>query len=261
MEHRMSVVRKNFLVFLMMITLLSGLVEGWIDARAQGGDWTFPEQLSSRDGRSSEGSWYLINLDTCIYSGSNPAFRMPRHHQYSRFDGETWSAPNNIQIGPPTIPVGSISPFVDQNGNIHMIWTLGVTGPVLYSHAPVSQAMSAQAWSKPFPIDIPAYRNRLVVDSTETMHIVYIDFFGTEPGVYYVRSKDGGNNWSRHTNWIEHPGLLCAQRNAVKNRRGRWFACPVVLHRAFGNWSSRHLDRYSHSLDGGENWSTPFQSM
>lgn len=256
----MSVARKKIIVFLMMISFLYALGGSWIDAQAQGGDWTFPEQLSSRDGESSEGfmvsdQYGYVHL-FWIESGFPDARAII---QYSRFDGETWSAPNNIQIGPPTIPIGSISPFVDRNGIIHMIWTLGVTGPVLYSHAPVSQAMSAQAWSKPFPIDIPAYRARLVIDSTGVMHIVYIDFFGTEPGVYYVRSKDGGSNWSSPYQLDPDipasyaPSVMQLKIDEEDGLHVLWYYIEPLETGVPGTWI-----RYSHSLDGGENWSTPF---
>ena len=132
------------------------------------------------------------NTAMCIASGQRPFSKTNvRLSRYARFDGATWSNPNDIYVT--GVGIKNVSPVVDQQGTLHIAWAEGLVGPAYYTHAPANNALSAQNWAKPIQIDIPARTLILRVDSKGVFHILYIN--QTEaPGVYYIRSEDQGDN-------------------------------------------------------------------
>jgi hypothetical protein len=175
--------------------------------------------------------------------------------QYARFDGGTWSAPNDIHIT--SRGIENMSSVVDQNGTLHIVWTEGFNGPVYYSYAPASNALSAQNWAQPLRIGIPAGVVRFRIDSKGVFHILYIK--RTEDlGVYYVRSIDEGETWSQPV-WLD-PDILPAHTPDSLNfeldendgLHAVWFY-GALEREGQADWV-----RYIHSLDGGETWSVPF---
>lgn len=179
--------------------------------------------------------------------------------QYTRFDGKFWSEPLDIYLAPPRATIGVISPLVDQQGTLHLLWTEGNTGPIYYSTAPAYDALSAWAWTKPRRLDIPAYHFRFQIDAQDTLHIVYTDFYGSEPGVYYVQSIDYGLTWSAPL-WLdpdippnEAPPLVQFALDQQGGLHALWYYKALEIPASPGTWI-----RYANSLDGGANWSFPF---
>ena len=246
------------LVALLVVScLLAGI--GWRNAQAQSVGWGFPERLSSDAGEASEGFMVADQYGYIHLFWTESGFPDGRTIiQYSRFDGDTWSVPMDIFVGPINIPIGMLSPEIDQNGNLHLIWVLGNTGPVLMSSAPVSQAMTAQGWSKPSVIDIPAYRARLKIDTQDNFHILYTELYGDQPGVYHVASKDGGQTWSSPykldpdipSNFV--PNVLQFQLDDSDGLHVLWYYLDLGEPGGQGKWM-----RYAHSQDSGETWSQP----
>ena len=113
--------------------------------------------------------------------------------KYARFDGTTWTKPNDIYVAGSGIR--NISTFVDKQGILHIAWAEGLVGPAYYTYAPANNALSAQDWAKPIQINVPARTVHLRVDSKGVFHMLYIDQT-EESGVYYIRSEDKGMTWS-----------------------------------------------------------------
>jgi hypothetical protein len=232
----------------------------WIaPAQAQGGGWSEPYRLSSEAGKASEatlvadqyGYVHCFWTET-LFDGQHTII------QYARFDGGTWSAPNDIYIT--TSGIENLSPVVDQYGTLHLVWTVGgngLYGPAYYTYAPASNALSAQNWAQPLRIGIPAGIVRFRVDSRGVFHILYINRT-EEPGVYYIRSKDQGATWSEPV-WLD-PDILSAhtpdslnfELDANDGLHVVWFY-GALERNGRADWV-----RYIHSLDGGETWSSPF---
>jgi hypothetical protein len=239
---------------LLAVSLLSIF---WIaPARAQGGGWSAPYRLSSDSGKASEG--YLVadqyGYVHCFWTET--LFADGRTIlQYARFDGATWSKPNEIYVTGQEIT--NVSPVIDRYGTLHIAWAEGLYGPAYYTHASASDAFSAQNWAKPLKIAIPARTLHLRVDSKGIFHILYVD--QTEAtGVYYIHSEDQGITWSEPV-WLD-PDILPAHTPDSLN-----FEIDETdgLHAV---WFYGALDqavrpdrvRYTHSLDGGQTWSAPF---
>jgi hypothetical protein len=241
------------------ITLLAASLLSifWIvsaQAQAQGDGWSGPYRLSSEAGKSSEG--YLVadqyGYVHCFWTETLYA-NQKRIIRYARFDGGTWTSPNDIYVT--NFGITNVSPFVDRQGTLHIAWAEGFYGPAYYTHAPASNALSAQSWAKPVQINIPARTLILRVDSKGVFHIVYIKQMD-DAGVYYIRSEDQGATWSEPL-WLDPdilpnhvPDSLNFELDENDGLHAVWFY--GALDQSRPDWV-----RYTHSLDGGKTWSAP----
>jgi hypothetical protein len=241
---------------LLAIALLSTF---WITpahAQMQGIAWSEPYRLSSDDGKASEG--YLVAdqygyvhcfWTETLFSGQGNTIK------YSRFDGATWTKPNDIYVT--SAGIRNVSPFVDHQGILHITWSEGLIGIAYYTYAPANNALSAQNWEKPIQIDVPARPVFLQVDSKGVLHILYINQT-EESGVYYIHSEDKGISWSAPL-WLDpdiRPGRLPDNLSFKIDENDGLHAAWVYGSREVG--SRTDWVRYTHSLDGGHSWSAPF---
>jgi len=249
-------IKLKILLTMCLMVILAGFSIRLSTAQSAAERWSTPEQLSSENSQASQGFmvsdqygyvhvfWSESGLDG--YSGI----------QYSRFDGETWSLPIDIIATSQDGTIVFISPFVDSDGTLHLIWTESSTGPIQYSFAPAHDAGSAQAWSNPISIDASAFWGKLIVDSKGIMHIVYSDFYGEAPGVFYISSNDLGNTWSSPL-WLDTdipedyaPTIVSFDIDDQDGLHAIWFYVdPATTN---GQWI-----RYSRTEDGGDTWTLP----
>lgn len=249
-------IRQKFL--LLLFAFLSVLL--WpsaAEAQIQPG-WSPPYQLSAAGTKASEASVIADDYGYVhafwtedLTDGSTSVL------QYARYDGWVWSTPIDIQITSVLNPIKGISPFVDENGRLHLVWTTGQSSAIRYTSAPVHNALSAQAWETPQLIPVAADRAKIVVNSQDVLHVIFTDLIGPETGVFAVRSLDQGVTWSLPI-WIDPdvpenqgPGSLQVQLDDADGIHVVWFYISLVF--VSGDWV-----RYAHSLDGGQTWSYPF---
>ena len=128
-------------LFLLALLLLS--IFRIPPAQAQGNGWSEPYRLSSEDGKASEaymvadqyGYVHCFWTETLFQSQLNAI-------KYSRFDGATWTKPNDIYLT--NLGIRNVSPAVDQQGILHIAWSEGLIGIAYYSYAPANNALSVQ---------------------------------------------------------------------------------------------------------------------
>lgn len=249
-------IRKILLSFCIFIILSVFTIQM---TRAQSGDyrWTSPEKLSSEDGMSSQPYMVSDQFGYVHMFWSESGFADGRPIiRYSRFNGETWSVPNDIFVAPPDSVIVFIAPFVDSEGMLHLLWSENNTGPLMYSRAPAYDALSAKNWIKPIPIDVTSFWGDIVVDSKGVLHVLFSDFYGEVPGLYYVRSENDGYTWSSPV-WID-PDIPAEQGSTViyldidenDGLHALWHYIDNAT--ANGTWI-----RYSRSTDGGNTWTVP----
>jgi hypothetical protein len=220
--------------------------------------WSPPVRLSMESSEASEAFMtsdqygYVHVFWTETSASSNTVI------MYSRFDGENWTDPVDILgVEPGGYTIGDVSPDVDASGILHLVWTEGNTGPVYYSHAPAANAVSARHWSPPVRIDIQAYKLKLLVDSEEGMHILFANFYGSDPGIFYTRSENGGLTWSNST-WLDPdipvnhaPSDLKFAADGTGGLHAAWVYFDLEA-------GITDMVRYSHWRDDGDGWSSPF---
>jgi hypothetical protein len=247
--------KQKISIALLVISLLSIFRTTPAQVQAQGGGWSEPYRLSSEAGKSSEGYLVADQYGYVHVFWTETLFENGRIViKYARFDGTTWTKPNDIYIA--GLEIKNVSPVVDRQGTLHIAWSEGEGGIVYYSYAPANDALSVQNWSKPLRIDVPARPVNLRVDSKGVFHILYINQT-VESGVYYVRSDDRGLTWSEPV-WLDPdirpghiPDSLSFQIDENDGLHGAWFYGTRV-EGGRPDWV-----RYTHSLDGGNTWSPP----
>jgi hypothetical protein len=253
------VIKRRIGITILAVSLLSIFGIARAPAQAQGGGWSKPYRLSSEAGMASEG--YLVAdqygyvhcfWKETLFNGQGNVIK------YARFDGATWTKPNEIYITKQE--VRNVSPLVDQQGMLYIAWAEGQGGSdyytYLYTYAPANNALSAQNWAPPAQTKLPARTAYMRVDSRGMFHILYINQT-EETGVYYIGSDDKGITWSEPI-WLDPdilpdhiPDSLNFEIDENDGLHAAWWYGG--LNRSKPDWV-----RYTHSLDGGRTWSDPF---
>jgi hypothetical protein len=248
--------RSKLAMIILLVILFTGISVSITAAQSLSTRWSTPERLSSERGQASQGFMVSDQYGFVHAFWSEIGSDGQSSILYSRFDGEIWSLPNDVIATSPDATIIFMSPFVDDEGTIHLIWSESNVGPIFYSNAPAHKAGSAQEWSKRIIIDAPAFWGKLLVDSQGGMHILYSDFYGEDPGVYYIRSMNQGNSWSSPL-WLDPdisddhaPTIVSFDIDDQDSLHALWFYVDSTT--TMGQWI-----RYSQSSDGGNTWSLP----
>jgi hypothetical protein len=179
---------------------------------------------------------------------------------YSRWDGESWTEPNDILSVPNDTLADFVSVTIDSNNRLHVVWS-GQQN-IYYSSAPSWQAHSAQAWSKPVILSEnsarSSYMNSIAADNTSgDLHVAYATR-GQEAGVYYTRSIGGETDWTS-------PVKLSV---AFDDLEDSFANVQIVLDgagRLHAVWQTNQSEGYgqaiyyARSVDHGETWSQAIQ--
>jgi BNR repeat-like domain len=242
-------------IFLVVFSFLCLYQQG--NAQSSNVNWSSPEQISGEGAQASQafmasdqyGNVHVFWAETDAQDGRSVIM-------YSRFDGDVWSLPIDIHIITPGATNVVMAPYVDQEGTLHLIWNESNTGPIFYMKAPAVNANSAKQWTSPIAIEASAFAEDLVVDSNGVLHILYSDFYGETPGVYYINSTDGGKSWSSSLQIDPDipDGLAPTNVNLGIDDQNGLHALWMYVdpNTTEGQWI-----RYSRSVDGGETWSEP----
>jgi hypothetical protein len=178
---------------------------------------------------------------------------------YTRWDGTSWTDPVDILSVPEDTVAEFVAVDVDTDSRLHIVWT-GQTN-FYYSNALSWEADSAHAWRKPVVIATNSARSRLesniAVGGSGDIHIIYAAR-GTEAGIYYIRSQDGGETWSMASLLSEPFDALERSYSTVRiiaDEAGRLHAVwQTSQQEGFGQ-----AIYYTRSADQGQSWSTPKQ--
>jgi hypothetical protein len=176
---------------------------------------------------------------------------------YMRWDGVSWTQPIDVLFVPDESVAEFIAVDVDAENRIHAVWT-GQSN-FYYSSAPSWRAESGHAWSKPMIVATNSaptqWESDIVVDVSGNLHIVYATR-GDEPGIYHIRSRDGGVTWESATKISQPFDRLETSFSNVKviaDAAGRVHAVwQTILEQGFG-----YAVYYARSTDQGKSWDSP----
>lgn len=175
---------------------------------------------------------------------------------YTHWDGEAWSTPNDIVVGPDWASYHYPEATVDVEGRIYLTWA-GPTG-LYFSTALITEAENAKSWTAPeviAQVTRPG-RSSMGVDPSGVLHLVYAQ---EEPGsnLLYLRTDDNGRTWSEPIPvsdlYAGDPQVTDLPDLAIDSHGG----LHVVWAENYPpDWAGRQV-YYCNSKDGGGTWSIP----
>ena len=249
---------KNKLLVILIVVLAAFMLPNLITlAQVADLNWTTPFRISARDLRSSEAS--LVN-DDFGYVHAFWAEKLPDDRsiiQYSRYDGEVWTVPISIHISPATLEIESLSTFIDADAYINVYWTEGVLQSYIrLTRAPISEALSSQAWGSALQSRFLAKSVRAVVDRQGVHHVIFSRLELVGRGMFYMNSEDHGLTWSAPV-WLDPDipiGLVPDNLSLVIDKydtlHATWNYASLTVGSDFYNWV-----RYARLPAGETKWS------
>jgi hypothetical protein len=146
---------------------------------------------------------------------------------------------------------------------LHVVWSSGPSGEILYSRAFIRDAYAAEAWDEPYPLHTPSAAGSwpdLIADANGTLHVVYAVPLNEGRGIYYTRSDDGGESWSLanqifdavEAGWemVDYPRLAVYGQDMLH---------VVWVRASLPNRGAPQGVYYAYSGDGGLSWSEPLE--
>jgi hypothetical protein len=166
-------------------------------------------------------------------------------------------------IRPKTGKAEQPSLAADSQGRLHLVWSGGNSGDILYSWKYARDAASTLGWSEPLELSAQtstsSWPSILADPRGDVLHVIYAVPYNEKRGIYYVRSNDGGTTWLTPTVIFD---AAAAGWDSVNKPRLALDVGTGVLHAV---WLRANLPggvnpqavAYSHSTDDGKTWSAP----
>jgi len=172
---------------------------------------------------------------------------------YTSWNGETWSSPVDVLVGPNLgTPNGDVKAVIDRRGDLHVVWR---NGDLYYSRAHSDEAADPHAWLPPVQIAEGVSLFDLTLTQDDRLHLVY----AYRSNLFYRQHVPDYDQWSTPTAIIQPEPF-----NAGVDYPSIWIAENQVIHIAWGQfslpegWPPMGV-YYSQSQDSGESWSVPIQ--
>jgi hypothetical protein len=195
--------------------------------------WSEPELLS-QEGAQADTAAMALDAEGGIRvvwseqgSGKEPG-AVVLYAQRSGAD-ERWSYPVEVARGASGEELARQPALVtDARGLVHVVWSGGTSGHILYSRAQTDQARIAREWSSPQTLSDPGMAGswpQIGIDGAGRLYVVYAVPLNEGRGIYAVRSDDGGLTWSdpglifdaQEAGWalVDHPTMAVAHDGTV----------------------------------------------
>ena len=150
---------------------------------------------------------------------------------------------------------------VDENNRLlHLVWSGGEQGDILYSRAPLDKANITSEWFPRQTISAQLFSSwpQIGIDATDRLYILYSVPINEERGLYLTVSEDHGQTWSGANKifdavaaglqGIDHPTMLVLPYGTLH--------IAWVENSPTGSNTSQGIF-YAFSGDQGKNWSEP----
>ena len=237
--------------------------------------WSTPENISNSPDLTSTDPFLLADPAGFAHlfwaeKVSNVPGEQTDTLMYTRWDGKEWLKPIDIFFAPPeeiTAVIVYPHAVIDDSGTIHLIWMGEPNAPaytLFYSSVKSSQAGSAQAWRERTlladELTGSKYSIHIAYSPPNTLHVAYARVPAgyapsRERAVTYIRSTDGGLNWTEpldiyivpYLDWGASDVRLLAEP-------------PNKLYASWTVWDKSGNGKYvyfARALDNGLTWDEP----
>lgn len=219
--------------------------------------WSAPQLLSNPDRRSGAPAivadaagnvhvmWSEEVTDLGLPSDGDTLF-------YVRGDGKSWTKPVDVLALPgegAQFPALAVTP----DGTLHVVWSTGGQGQIMYSSAPACCADNPHNWSEPTSLGGPALATAaLAADNQGRLHVAFAP--SDSQMIVYVRSDDGGRSWSQSAEISG--GAIRADEYTANPRLAVDGSSRMHLVWIVEPWPGRYA-MYAQSSDGGATWLAP----
>lgn len=136
-----------------------------------------------------------LHLVWCEGAASGPAQVI----YYLRWDGRALSRPSAIQGGVEGEMVRQPALLADEQGWLHLAWSGGEQGEILYSRARLDEAGLLAGWApvQKLSSGSVAAWPQLASDVAGRLYLLYVVPLNEGRGVYLIRSADNGETWEK----------------------------------------------------------------
>lgn len=231
------------------------------------GEWLEPIDVSGRVAGVREPAMAADPLGRIHLVWSQPSQDDPdgpgRGIHYARWSDDRWTQPV-LLFADSAEKAEAPSIAADSSGLLHLVWSGGTAGAIMYSRALGDRTIGSGEWSTPSALPMPgllASAPVVAVTRDNTVHVAYAVPLNNGRGVYYLQSLDHGETWSQPTpvvnaaayEWpmVGKPTMAVGGANRLHIA---WSLLPIP-----GTLQARGIF-YSRSDDGGQTWSEPYQA-
>jgi hypothetical protein len=188
--------QRIFLVSCLFTTVLFlNTIHSLADSNLLNITWSKEEILASIEGVQKQSFFPVIAADP--YGGVHVFWTQGNAIYYRYKEGLSWSLPIDV-VWSEAESITFPSVVVDQDGILYLAWFS--YGEIRFKSVPSWEAGNVHKWSTDKTIGYTGGSGtplRMAVDAKNRLHIVFADWYGTEPGnVYHMLSIDGGETWS-----------------------------------------------------------------
>lgn len=226
--------------------------------------WTIPEQITFEGTVLQQitmtvDDWGGVHVFWVQNIAGDITHNSPRNMIYyiHSSDGQTWSIPTDIIADLGQASFDAPQAVVDQQGQIHLLWS--EFSGLYYSRSDIRVAQNPQAWQTPQRLTSgdSIRHTRIAVDSMGWLHIVFNRANAGE-NVLHMRSEDGGQTWSRSETVSNLLPVDIQAPNLVQLAIDSQDVLHVVWAESYPpRWVGQQI-LYAYSIDHGATWSTPF---
>lgn len=177
---------------------------------------------------------------------------------YTTWSNGDWSEPVDVVVSPDYLTARLPNVAIDVQDRFHLVWSAG--DRIFYSQADVANAGTAQGWTTPLPLNSGASSLEPTIALSPTGQI-FVVWTQAGAGLMFVRSVDGGQNWSNPLPIFLATGTreLAGSGRIAVDAVGRLHV--VFTHSLSNDSNSSRPDPsflyYLRSKDGGMNWTEP----
>lgn len=231
----------------------------------QAQQWTPPLNLFETEGRASEAVVVAdpFGVIHVFWGYGAPGYEEDGSAQsiyYTRQQDGAWSEPVDVLVSPGGRVARMHSVAAASDGVLHIVWSGG--NALFYSRAYAPEAGTAGGWTAPAALTsgVGALEPAIAIGSDDALYVVWSQ---PSAGLVFVRSDDGGQNWStpQIIFQAERDNELVRWGRMAVDQQGR---LHVALTYTVNDPEARYgrpdanLLYYLRSDDRGATWSEPF---